>query len=100
MASTIIAGIEALAAIFYFIAFVLFIKVIKKESVLGRIITIVVIVAMFLGMAISLMDVLEWIGVSVILVENLEEIFTPIFGVCWLIASLILLITSHVDISR
>ncbi len=89
---SIIVILETFAALFYLAALILFIKAAKKESAFGKIIFSVVSIAMILGVLISLTDVFQWGGISVLLVEHMEEIFTPLFGLCWLIASMFLFI--------
>jgi len=88
MTSHIIIIIEAVAVVFYLIAVFLAWRGFKKSSPDFEIVFGLIILAMLLGALISLTDVFQWAGVEpLFLVEGIEEVFTPLFGVIWIIAT-------------
>ena len=88
MVDNLIVIMEAIAALGFLIAIVLTIQQMRRSSSEFQINVAMVTMAMFLGMAISLMDVFQWanIGAS-FLVGGIEEVFTPLFGIIWMIAA-------------
>ena len=82
--------LEAIATVFYAIAIYISWKGFKKSSPDFQIVFVLIIIGMFLGALTSLMDVFEWARIGALfLVEGIEEVFTPLFGLVWIAAAYI-----------
>jgi hypothetical protein len=84
--------LEAVAMVFYIIATYLCVQRFKQSAPKFQLVFLLMILALIMGALTSLTDVLQWANIESIkaislLFEGLEEAFTPLFGLLWIVTS-------------
>ena len=84
--------LEAVAMVFYIIATYLCVQRFKESVPKFQLVFLLMILALIMGALTSLTDILQWANIESmrtisLLFEGLEEAFTPLFGLLWIVTA-------------
>ena len=89
--------LEAVAMVFYIIATYFCVQRFKESASKFQLVFLLMILALIMGALTSLTDIFQWANIESLraislLFEGLEEAFTPLFGLLWIVAAYTMMI--------